>query len=276
MHGSLSQLMAEKAGCQSAVGYQVGGNQDLGGSGTACFGYGGARSEGYDEWPGSACEDSWRRSKSNVQHRAITAVNQGRRGSKRKRERFVRRDEKTEDGRRDKRGVNGGPVVWGAAVLARSGCRPWRANCREKQASSHSTPAGMKGGNQRTPSRPGPRTPTKQSKASLLYASKPSSKQANKQTTFQPFSDLRERVSGCSDAGRPAACQAARCREGPRTRWQRSGVRKLIPTGSPQLLLLDVFGSMSLHSPLPRMSTLGRDFEGWHRIGHRTTITRRG
>jgi hypothetical protein len=25
-------------GCQSAVGYQVGGNQDLGGSGTACFG----------------------------------------------------------------------------------------------------------------------------------------------------------------------------------------------------------------------------------------------
>jgi hypothetical protein len=125
-----------------------------------------------------------------------------------------------------------------------------------------------------------PRTPTKQSKATLLYASKPSShqafKQANKQTTSQPFSELRERVSGCSDAGRPAARQAARCREGPRTRWQRSGVRKLIPTGSPQLLLLDVFGSMSLHSPLPRMGTLGRDFERWQRIGQKTTITRRG
>jgi len=97
------------------------------------------------------------------------------------------------------------------------------------------------------------------SKAKQLYctqASHQAFKQANKQTTLQPFSELRERVSGYSDAGRPAACQAARCREGPRTRWQRSGVRKLIPTGGPQLLLLDVFGSMSLHSPLPRMGTL--------------------
>ena len=113
-------------------------------------------------------------------------------------------------------------------------------------------------------------------KQAIKPSSKQANKQTNKQTTLQPFSELRERVSGYSDAGRPAACQAARCREGPRTRWQRSGVRKLIPTGGPQLLLLDVFGSMSLHSPLPRMGTLGRDFEGWQRIGQKTTITRRG
>jgi hypothetical protein len=163
--------------------------------------------------------------------------------------------------------------------LARSGCRPWQSTA---EGSSHSTPAGMKGGNQRTPFNAW--TPGRpRSKAKQLYctqashqAIKPSSKQTNKQTTSQPFSELRERVSGCSDAGRPAARQAARCREGPRTRWQRSGVRKLIPTGSPQLLLLDVFGSMSLHSPLPRMGTLGRDFERWQRIGQKTTITRRG
>jgi hypothetical protein len=148
------------------------------------------------------------------------------------------------------------------------------------EGSSHSTLAGMKGGNQRTPFEawaPDAHAAKQSNFTVRKQAIKPSSKQTtNKQTPLQPFSELRERVSGYSDAGRPAACQAARCREGPRTRWQRSGVRKLIPTGSPQLLLLDVFGSMSLHSPLPRMGTLGRDFEGWQRIGQKTTITRRG
>jgi hypothetical protein len=174
-------------------------------------------------------------------------------------------------------------VVWDNGEL-----QPWRGagaglgSQRQREAATPRRP-GRKAGTRGRPSRPGPPDAHEAKKSNFTVrkqAIKPSShqafKQANKQTTSQPFSELRERVSGCSDAGRPAARQAARCREGPRTRWQRSGVRKLIPTGSPQLLLLDVFGSMSLHSPLPRMGTLGRDFERWQRIGQKTTITRRG
>jgi hypothetical protein len=64
----------------SISGWLPGGwNQDLGGSGTACFGREAReRRDMTSGLLGSACEDSWRRSKSNVQHRAITAVNQGR------------------------------------------------------------------------------------------------------------------------------------------------------------------------------------------------------
>jgi hypothetical protein len=86
------------------------------------------------------------------------------------------------------------------------------------EGSSHSTLAGMKGGNQRIPSRPGPRTPTQQSKATLLYTSKPSSLQASKQTnkqtnnpsTFFRAEGASKRLQRCWPACRLPGCSMQR------------------------------------------------------------------